>query len=272
MTLFLRLYFLLVALLLGLCLPGLAQRTDALTSSPYQLKPGKEATLLSVGGITSGVGTYLYRNTENIMLSEIQLDGINGFDRIAADFSSDAAARASDVLFIGSAVAPFALLADKDIRRYATQIGFMYGEVFLLTTGLTTLIKSTAQRPRPYVYEEGLPGTTVLSANDRAAFLSGHTSASAAGCFFAAQVYAGFHPDSPQRWIVWGAAATVPAVTGFLRVRAGQHYPTDVIAGYALGALVGSGVPILHRRVKSVLPEGGSLTTTGKAVYASYTF
>ena len=259
-------------LVLGLSGAGLAQQPNAPSSSPYQLKPGKEAILLSVGGITAGVGTYLYRNTADVTLAEIQLDGIRKFDRVATKYSSDAAARASDVFFLGSAAVPFALLADRDIRANASQVGLMYAEVFLLTTGFTTIIKSTAQRARPYVYEEGLPSTTVLSANDRAAFLSGHTSASAAGCFFAAKVYADFHPDQPQRWIVWGAAVTVPAVTGLLRVRAGRHYPSDVIAGYTLGALIGAGVPMLHKRAQTVLPKGLSLTAGGKSLYASYTF
>lgn len=116
-----------------------------------------------MGSITSGVGTYLYRNTEDILLSGIQIDGINGingFDRTAADYSSDAAARASDVSFIESAAVPFALRADNSIGLHATRIGLMYDEVFLFTTGLTIVIKSMERRPSRASYAYARGGTT----------------------------------------------------------------------------------------------------------------
>ena len=36
-------------------------------------------------------------------------------------------------------------------------------------------------------------------------------------------------------------------MTAYLRVRAGKHFLTDVIAGYAVGATIGILVPHLHR-------------------------
>ena len=75
-----------------------------------------------------------------------------------------------------------------------------------------------------------------------------HTSLSAAGSFFAARVFSDYYPDSKWKPVVWGAAVAIPAVTGYLRVRGGRHFPTDVIAGYAVGALAGWGVPALHKR------------------------
>jgi len=60
----------------------------------------------------------------------------------------------------------------------------------------------------------------------------------------------------PSRWkpIVWTAAATIPAITGYLRVRGGRHFPTDVIGGYIVGAAVGCLVPHLHRTIKQAKP------------------
>lgn len=47
---------------------------------------------------------------------------------------------------------------------------------------------------------------------------------------------------------MWTGAAILPALTGITRVKAGKHYWTDVITGYAVGALVGTLTPLLHRR------------------------
>ena len=40
----------------------------------------------------------------------------------------------------------------------------------------------------------------------------------------------------------------IPAITGYLRVKAGKHYPTDTIAGYLLGATAGILIPQLHKK------------------------
>ena len=49
---------------------------------------------------------------------------------------------------------------------------------------------------------------------------------------------------------MWAVAASIPAVTGYLRVRAGRHYVTDVATGYALGAAIGWLVPTIHKNSK----------------------
>ena len=88
-----------------------------------------------------------------------------------------------------------------------------------------------------------------------ASFFSGHTSCVASNSFFAARVFSDYYPESKWKPVVWGAAIALPAVTGYLRVKAGKHYPSDVIAGYAVGAAVGYFVPKLHRTPYR-LPEG----------------
>ena len=43
--------------------------------------------------------------------------------------------------------------------------------------------------------------------------------------------------------LLFGGAAAV----GTLRVAAGRHFPTDVLAGAALGSLIGWLIPTVHR-------------------------
>ena len=85
--------------------------------------------------------------------------------------------------------------------------------------------------------------------NDQArlSFLSGHTSITAAMTFISARVLTDIHPDSKWNKFIWVSAITIPAFNGYLRSRAGKHFPTDVMAGYALGASIGLLIPRIHR-------------------------
>ena len=55
------------------------------------------------------------------------------------------------------------------------------------------------------------------------------------------------YTTSNARRYLWATAAIVPAIQGYLRVRAGKHFVTDVVVGYLIGAAVGLLVPSLHR-------------------------
>lgn len=219
---------------------------------------------------TTVLGKHLRNSTPDLMLSDLHIDGVNGFDRIATRQSSKRAALWSDYTMGAAQVLPTLLLANRKSRRDVLKIGLLYAEVIMINQGLTDIVKSTFRRPRPYVFDENLPPETILRRDDRAAFLSGHTSSTAAASFFFARVFTDYFPDSRLLPYVWSVAAALPAATAYLRVRAGRHYPTDVIAGYALGASVGLLVPALHKKLPAnrrlaILPTGGG-------AYLSYAF
>lgn len=172
---------------------------------------------------------------------------VNPFDRLATHYSSENAHRMSNYFWYGSQALPILFLAGKDTRKDFGEIGLIYGETVLINAGMTFLAKSTFRRPRPYVFDPDADLSLKQKRNARASFVSGHTSMTAASTFFMAKVFSDYYPDSKWKPVVWTAAATIPAITGYLRVRAGRHYPTDVIAGYALGATIGYIVPHLHR-------------------------
>ena len=56
-----------------------------------------------------------------------------------------------------------------------------------------------------------------------------------------------FYPDSKAKPIIWTSAALIPAITGYLRVKAGRHFTSDVLVGFLVGAAVGWVIPELHR-------------------------
>jgi membrane-associated phospholipid phosphatase len=132
----------------------------------------------------------------------------------------------------------------------------LWGQAFSLTEGLTNWAKTLILRPRPlaYYYAADYPHVPVglaeaaLTTDTRFSYFSGHTSMTAVSSFFVARTFADYCPDSRAKPWVWASAALLPALVGIWRVRAGKHYPTDVLTGYLVGASVGLLIPALHRR------------------------
>lgn len=230
-------------------------------TSPYQLKWKEEAAILGMGGITLSIGHHLRSNmvpfTEEEVLS-LQQKSVSSFDRVAVEQNSPKAYHASNYFLRASFALPLLFLSEKQARHDIPKIALLYGETMLLNSGLTLLAKSSIQRPRPYVYAPEADPASKLSLHARSSFFSGHTSNVAANTFFAAKVFSDYYPDSKWKPVVWGIAATAPAITGYLRVRAGKHYPSDVICGYAAGALAGYFIPHLHKGKKNVQVYGGA--------------
>lgn len=120
-------------------------------------------------------------------------------------------------------------------------------ESFLICNGITSVVKWSVQRPRPYVFNPGLSLEQKRRKDAMLSFWSGHTSNTAALTFTCASVLERSDLSRGEKSAVWIGAAALPALVGFLRVRSGRHFPTDVLAGFAAGAVVGWAVPYFHR-------------------------
>ncbi len=231
----------------------LAGQLPVFSQSPYQFNWKKESMITALGLSTWGT-SYVVGSTVNgfspEQINELSRARVNSFDRGATFNQSFLADKSSDHLALGAKLLPILFLAGDRTRSDFQEIALLYAETYLVANGLTTLTKSAVRRPRPFVFNEDVPLDDKLGRGARYSFFSGHTSKTAAMSFFTAKVYADFHPDSEWRPFIWAAAAAVPAVTGYMRVKSGKHYPTDVMVGYAVGALSGILVPHLHKRNK----------------------
>jgi len=231
--------------------------SPVLQAQTYRLQLGRTAALTG-GGVVLAFGSEgLMRQVSPLTPAELgQLDPADVWrlDRLATDNWSPSVARTSDAFLYGSMAAPplLALLHPRSREEFPA-IATMWAETGLITYGLTGLGKWAVRRRRPFTYLPAGPGYPGLAeaqgARDaRFSFPSGHSSMTAAMCFFSARVYHDLFPDSPARPVVWVLAAVIPASVAWMRVRAGKHFPSDVITGYLLGATVGISLPALHRR------------------------
>jgi len=238
-----------VAWLLAL---GLAAGPEpALAGDRYDLDGGRETALLAGGAAVGAAALWVAAELEPLdpaELAALQATDLPAIDRAATRQWSPTAATWSDILGYGSTVAPLLLLADTGSEAGAGDLGLMYAETMLLEQGLVGLIKGLVRRPRPLTYnpDPRIPDSLRRSHHAVRSFPSGHTAGAFAAAVFAGEVYARLNPDDPVRHWIRGGGLAIAATTGWLRIRAGRHFPTDVLAGAVIGSLVGWAVPRLH--------------------------
>lgn len=206
--------------------------------------------LTALGGSVYSISIPLQKKVSPVTAEELEsLDPLllKRYDRISIRQYSEQARLASDIALRASLLSPLALLGDADSRSEFGVIGVMWLETLLLTNGITRLTKASVRRVRPYAYNPMTGEELKIDPETRLSFFSGHTSNSAAMSFFTAQTLINNNPHMQNKGWVWASAAALPALTGVLRIKAGRHFPTDVIVGYAVGALIGVVVPNLHK-------------------------
>jgi hypothetical protein len=216
----------------------------------YGIKPALDVplTVVAAGWTIYGFSKVYSKDasTEH-QIQNLSKENVNGFDRWAAGLHSQKAADASDLFFNGSMPLPLVLLADKAIRRDAAKIGLLYLQAMSITGVLYTGATFLTDRYRPLAYSNEVPMDERMSGNARNSFFAGHVALVGTSTFFTAKVFSDYHPDSKLRYVFWGAAAVATGATGYLRHRAGKHFPSDVLIGTAVGTLSGILVPKFHK-------------------------
>jgi len=161
---------------------------------------------------------------------------------------------------------PFPLIfcaLDKKMRKDYWKLTFLYAEAMAITGALYTSSVHYLGRYRPLVYSSESPMDVRTSSNSKNAFFAGHVALVATSTFFVASAYADYHPDSKYKWVLYGIAGAATLTTGYLRHRAGEHFPSDILVGTVVGTMSGLLTPRLHQtkliknKNLSILPFAG---------------
>jgi membrane-associated phospholipid phosphatase len=195
------------------------------------------------GGVVAGAG--LLVKPPSASCAPCDPSTLTGLDRGVLAWHSATARGASDVLVVGvgggamlaSVVGLPAARARGDVAVLANAVSW--------TTAATQWLKLTVHRPRPVLYGSDAAQAAGL-ADNRESFPSGHTSvAFAAATSYATLAVRQHLPHATRNAIMLYLGA---AGVGALRVAGGRHFPTDVLAGAALGSVVGWATARLHPR------------------------
>ena len=228
----------------------------------YKLNKKKESIHIATGLVLNGVGLALLYDTPDIT-TQVQLNlerqKVNPFDRFALDKRSNGADRLSDFLAYGSVILPAITYGIKLENAHWRNASVMYFETALYNLALTNIVKYSVRRERPYVYSEMLSEGEVYNHRGSASFYSGHTSFASSNAWFAALIFHDAFPDSEWVPVMYGAAIVVPVSTGIARVYAGEHFPTDVLVGYIMGAATAVAVVRSHRDQRLKIDTNGTV-------------
>ena len=249
--------------------------SNAQTQSPYHTDFWTDGAWLTAGFGLSAYGLILIQNKEGITeeeLNNLSEDDLWGIDRWAAGNNSESANKISDIPFYSSFTTPFFLLFDKNMKSNAGQLSVLFLESMSTTAAMFSITAGLVDKGRPKIYDPNLELNERLEGDNQRSFYSGHVAASATATFFAAQVYSDFYPDSKAKPYIWAAAAIIPASVGFFRIQSGNHFLTDSILGYALGAACGIYIPKLHKIKNNNLKVSPGLGFNSQSLYISYTF
>jgi membrane-associated phospholipid phosphatase len=200
-------------------------------------------------------------------------EDVGRLDRAAVGHFDPDAATAADAVVSVSVAAPLvyhAIEAALDVRRYggggrrfAGRFGtdaLLLAEALAINGLLTEVLKSAVARPRPLSHID--PAS--VDAADRDELLDEQSKADRSRSFPSAHSSFAFtaatagamlltlKPLGRRRRVAvglaWGLGLSAATTVAVLRVAAGKHFPTDVIAGAGLGAGIGAAVVLAHLR------------------------
>ncbi len=228
-----------VVLALGATTPARAE--DPRLRPAYDLRTDLEVTALAAGGSLALLGL-----KGDLAPLRCRWCGPPAFDadvtRALGWSNRDAASTTSNVLEValGAGVLGNALL--EGYRAGDPEAGLV--NVLLITEAtsiallLDTGVKYAVGRSRPYVW---LSGSATDTRDGNLSFFSGHATFAFAVAASSSTLL--FEQRAPGAGIASAAAFGVAGFIGYLRIAADAHYLSDVLAGAAVGSLVGWAVP-----------------------------
>jgi membrane-associated phospholipid phosphatase len=209
------------------------------------------------------LGIALRDATDPITLTELarlRRDDVNWFDRTATGNWSESWGDRSDEfrnLVVGTTFLTLGFEGTRSLLKGrpgdGATLAVMVGELYAFLLGTSYTTKALVGRKRPYAFN---PGMTLeeryriasFEGNDVFfSFFSGHATSAFAAATFTSTVFTDLFGPSKWSHLVWGSTVTLAGMTAYSRVKAGKHYPSDVIVGAAVGSALGYLVPRLHR-------------------------
>jgi membrane-associated phospholipid phosphatase len=169
-----------------------------------------------------------------------------GFDQLVVGNYNRGAHGAANAIVLTMLYAPMALdLADSRGDGFLEDAVVFYQSI-LVTQMFTQIVKSATSHDAPLIYNPSALQEDLESADAGRSFWSGHTATTFAAATAYSVTFWQRHPDSPWRFVVLGLAESIAVGVAALKIEAGYHYPSDVIAGGLAGAAIGVLTPMLH--------------------------
>lgn len=151
----------------------------------------------------------------------------------------------SDIVVYGQALAPVGIAAFGMERQDARDLLARHFQVLTITYGSTYLLKAAVWRARPFLYFSNVAPLRVADPAGANSFPSSHVAIAFASAAFISTVADQYWDERYTKMIIFGSYA-IASLSAVLRIAAGRHFVSDVLAGALLGMVVGWSVPTAH--------------------------
>jgi membrane-associated phospholipid phosphatase len=261
------------------------QLTPVQTKTPKPARPayqlyfevdGPMLTIAAVFGIGRSIRGGLapaycapVQGSSMVQSTECDPATLNWLDRQVAGRYRPSWSRWSDIgVYSLEALAAAGILIDDGARAGLNDL-VVVAEATLMASASSGISTASTGRPRPYMYGTEAPLAVRQSGDGGLSFFSGHTATAFALTTATFVTLHRLHPDDRWPWLVLAGGTLASGFVGATRVLAGAHFPTDVLAGAAVGTAFGLLVPALHKAPNRLqvaplaMTAGGGLSISG---------
>ena len=247
-------------------------KRDTESIQPYSLNPVLDLPLF--GGLMA-MGKHaggMLKETSAVPLdrSKVYSRDVSAFDRWAVGFHSPLLSGVSSGLAWSQLLIPVAVNAIDTWRGDQPWYGaitdaVILQEALMISSTMSSYAKSFPIHSTPLTYDSRVSAAEKRIPQNVSSFFSNHTATAFTTAVFTGYTYQLRHPGSKTVPWVWGTSLGLAAGVGGLRILSGKHFPSDVIAGAAVGALSGYLVPRMHLRTRNAPKRARALAVPGES-------
>ena len=221
----------------------------ALAQSDFYLEPSFDGPFIVAGCYGVYLGTLVESFITPANLNTLAKDNLNPLDRWAVNYYSEDLRRTGNHLLAITAL-PVVIGIYGSSHGYnnwdAVTDGVMYLESMLFTYSMSHYIRGFELRPKPKAYNTDLSYWERKRKSNASGFYSLNSALAANTVAFTDAVFSTRFPDSAWLPYIRIIGWTAVAVMGYTQIASGEHFPTDVLFGTAIGAASGYMVPNSH--------------------------
>jgi membrane-associated phospholipid phosphatase len=228
--------------------------TEAHAAAPaYQLKLELDLPILLIGGGMASSFAFMSEAPGVSCAPTCDKSTVFKLDRFAAGWYDPQWGKVGDIATGATIVAPLLVVAIDQGLRNGLNDDLVIAEAALISSALQIAMSYAVARPRPRVYGDEASLESRSDANAARSFFSGHVANTVATTVATFTTFQRLKKPA-LAYTMLGLGLAGSAFVGVSRVKAGSHFPSDVVVGAMVGAGVGIAIPALHDRPLRLVP------------------